>query len=92
MINQALSFTFTNGHNPRHAAFEKWPDDPQMLSYLMKNHQFIFLADEVVNASQDTLGRITEAGLAEQVAMVDDPGHMLRLHRSMVCQCLIGQG
>jgi hypothetical protein len=79
VINQALNFTYTNGHNPRHAAFEKWPGDQQMLNYLLKNHQFIFLADEAINASDDAFSRISDAGLEGQVAMVDDPGHLLRL-------------
>jgi len=79
VIDQVLNFTFANGHDPRHAAFENWPQDEQMLHYLLKNHQFIFLADEAINASPIALERITQAGLQEQVAMVDDPGHQLNL-------------
>jgi hypothetical protein len=79
VVNQGLNFVYLNGHNPRHAAFAQWPGDGQMLHYLMNDQKFIFLADEAINASGDALTRITDAGLARQVAMVDDPTHVLNL-------------
>jgi Bacterial membrane protein YfhO len=79
VINQGLNYTYLNGYNPRHKEFAKWLDDPQMLTYLRQNDEFIFLAQAAINASPDALGRICSAGLARQVVEVDDPARQLNL-------------
>ncbi len=79
VINQALNFTFLNGYNPRHKEFAKWLNDPQMLTYLTQNNEFIFLAQSAIKASPGALGRICSAGLARQVVTVEDPKGNLNL-------------
>jgi len=79
VINQGLNFLYINGYNPRHAEFAHWLTDPQMLTYLGQNNEFIFLAKSAINASPDALGRICSAGLARQVIEVEDPKHKLKL-------------
>lgn len=79
VTNQGLNFQKLTNHSPRHATFENWRNDPEMLTFVNLNKHTAFMAQEAVRAGDGVLGRICSAGLARDVITVEDPSGKLHL-------------